>query len=80
MFLQYALVRQRFLAYNGRSSSDVSTIATEFAPVLNWCRKSGVQEAHSEKLLCSDYDNISVDKLCLEDQDSDNSDDEIEDW
>lgn len=76
------MVRQRCIAYDGMSLSDLSVVATEFKPALKWLgfrRSEGLESQNlSEKDIM--LDDESVDGTSFDDKDDDTSDDEIEDW
>ena len=67
--LQKEMVKQRYDAYNGLSSSDFSVIATEDTPLLKWLG-SRIQDSLDQR----------IDMMSLDDQESVISEDEIEDW
>ncbi|KAJ6413268.1 hypothetical protein OIU84_006127 [Salix udensis] len=77
---QKEIVRQRFIAYNGSSSSNVSDVATEYMPVLKWleCRASGFEDNQAH-VYCNKTHDESCDRMSLDDKESDD-DDEIEEW
>ncbi|XP_030523723.1 cell cycle checkpoint protein RAD17 isoform X1 [Rhodamnia argentea] len=72
------MLRQRFMVYNGVSSSDVSVIATEYMPVYKWLqhRFPKGHQAHEVMMLSTEIE----DGMSLDDQDVKTSDDEIEEW
>lgn len=76
--VQTEIVKRRYDFYNGSSSSDVTTIATEYTPLLKWLglRTPGCPETceGSEKVV------ENIDAMSLDDQENPISDDEIEDW
>ncbi|KAJ6398309.1 hypothetical protein OIU77_019165 [Salix suchowensis] len=76
---QKEIVRQRFIAYNGSSSSNVSDVATEYIPVLKWleCRASGFED-NQALVHCNKTHDESCNRMSLDDKESD--DDEIEEW
>ncbi|CAK7334219.1 unnamed protein product [Dovyalis caffra] len=78
---QKEMVRQRFTAYSGSSSSHLSDVATEYMPVLKWLgyRASG-SEDNQAPTHRNETDDGSCDKMSLDDKESDLSDDEIEEW
>ena len=79
--LQKEIVRQRFIAYNGSSSCNVSDVATEYMPVLKWLehRATGFED-NQALVYCNKTDDESCDRMSLDDKESDVSDDEIEEW
>ncbi|KAK6237308.1 hypothetical protein QUC31_002777 [Theobroma cacao] len=72
---QNEMLRQRFIVYGGSSLSEVSSIATEYTPALKWLgyRTSGGLETR-------DSDNDSSQRMSIDEQESEISDDDIEDW
>ncbi|GAV64837.1 Rad17 domain-containing protein [Cephalotus follicularis] len=71
------MVKQRFIAYNGSSFSDLSVIATEYKPAMRW-----LGYGSSGGLLMQDnkIDDDDLERMSLDGQESEVSDDEIEDW
>lgn len=78
---QKEIVRQRFVAYNGSSSCNVSDVATEYMPVLKWLehRATGFED-NQALVYCNKTDDESCDRMSLDDKEGDISDDEIEEW
>ncbi|XVF15946.1 hypothetical protein REPUB_Repub09cG0199700 [Reevesia pubescens] len=73
---QNEMLRQRFSADGGSSRlSEVSVIATEYLPVLKWLgyRSSGSLETQ-------DSEGDSSQRMSIDEQESEISDDDIEDW
>ncbi|KAF5738112.1 putative Radiation sensitive 17 [Tripterygium wilfordii] len=73
------IVRQRFTT---PSFCDLSVIATEYTPVSNWLglRTSGALEDHQMLIQSSGMVHGDIEKLSLDDHESEISGDEIEDW
>ncbi|XP_057468909.1 LOW QUALITY PROTEIN: cell cycle checkpoint protein RAD17-like [Actinidia eriantha] len=76
------MARQRHVAYDGLSLSDLSVVATEFKPVLKWLgfRESESVEAYQVSAMDNTVDDDSFNGTNLDDKDNETSDDEIEDW
>ena len=76
------MARQRRVAYDGLSLSDLSVVATEFKPVLKWLgfRESESLKAYQVSAMDNTLDDDSFNGANLGDKDTETSDDEIEDW
>ena len=76
------MVRQRRIAYDGLSLSDISVVATEFKPVLKWLGFRGSEglEAYQVSAMDDVLDDDSFDGASLDHKGNETSDDEIEDW
>ncbi|KAF8012675.1 hypothetical protein BT93_I0742 [Corymbia citriodora subsp. variegata] len=72
------MLRQRFVVYNGVSSSDMSVIATEYMPVCKWLQHRSPKglQAREVMMLSTEIE----DGMSLDDQEVKTSDDEIEEW
>lgn len=64
------MAKQRFIAYGGLSSADISVVATEYLPALKWLGSSAT----------GDHENLQVLTEVNADFDLVDSGDEIEDW
>lgn len=69
--LQKEMVKRRFGAYSGMCASDLTVIATEYTPVLKWLGFRAVQGYKEE-------DNVET--ISFDGQETEISDDEIEEW
>lgn len=78
VWLQDEMLRQRFMVYNGVSSSDTSVIATEYMPVCKWLQHRVPRrlQAHEVMMLSTEIE----DGMSLDDREVETSDDEIEEW
>ena len=77
--MQKEMLRRRFIAYNGSSSSNVSDVATEYMPVLKWLEyKASGFEDNQALVHCNKTHDERCDRMSLDDRESD--DDEIEEW
>ncbi|XP_016651764.1 PREDICTED: cell cycle checkpoint protein RAD17 isoform X1 [Prunus mume] len=65
------MVKRRFGAYSGMCASDLTVIATEYTPVLKWLGFRAVQGYKEE-------DNVET--ISFDGQETEISDDEIEEW
>ncbi|XP_021815525.1 cell cycle checkpoint protein RAD17-like [Prunus avium] len=65
------MVKRRFGAYSGMCASDLTVIATEYTPVLKWL---GFRAVHGYK----EEDNVET--ISFDSQETEISDDEIEEW
>lgn len=76
------MVKRRYDAYNGMTSSNFSVIATEYTPLFKWLgsRTLGSLETHHEFLLANEKEDQIIDMMSLDDQETMISEDEIEDW
>lgn len=74
MLSQIELVKQRYDACSGSSSSSLSVIATEYRPVSKWL---GYRESSASQ--SAGLEDDSFESMSLDDQESEISDDEIED-
>ncbi|KAJ9172646.1 hypothetical protein P3X46_015860 [Hevea brasiliensis] len=78
---QKETVSQRFIANGGSSFSNLSDVAAEYLPVLKWLGHGGssgfeADHVHAYKDAWDD----SIEKMSLDDEGGQISDDEIEDW
>ena len=80
--LQKEMVKRRYDAYNGMTSSNFSVIATEYTPLFKWLgsRTLGSLKTRHEFLLANEKEVQSIDMMSLDDQETMISEDEIEDW
>ncbi|XP_043814644.1 cell cycle checkpoint protein RAD17 isoform X4 [Manihot esculenta] len=79
---QKETMSQRYIANGGSSFSSVSDVATEHLPVLKWLGRgasSGV-EVHHVRMHQKEAWDDSTEKLSLDNEEGQFSDDEIEDW
>ncbi|KAL5557525.1 hypothetical protein UlMin_039761 [Ulmus minor] len=76
------MVKRRYDAYNGTSTSNLTVIATEFTPLLKWLefRAPGDLESHNEALPGSGEEDRNIKMVSLEEQECMISEDEIEEW
>lgn len=80
--MQKETMSQRYIANGGSSFSSVSDVATEHLPVLKWLGRgasSGV-EVHHVRMHQKEAWDDSTEKLSLDNEEGQFSDDEIEDW
>lgn len=77
------MVSQRSVPCNGMNLTDFSVITTEWRPSLKWL---GFEESHSEDVHRVTKDGSMVqddgydDPMCIDEQTTQTTDDEIEDW
>ncbi|WJX88420.1 hypothetical protein P8452_70513 [Trifolium repens] len=77
------MFRQRIPACNRASSCHMSIMATEYMPMFKLLGNrvaSGYNELHQESVQNLDTENFDIDKMCLDDEAMEISDDDIEDW
>ncbi|KAK2408820.1 cell cycle checkpoint protein RAD17 [Trifolium repens] len=77
------MFRQRIPACNRTSSCHMSIMATEYMPMFKLLGNrvaSGYKELHQESVQNLDTENFDIDKMCLDDEAMEISDDDIEDW
>ncbi|KAJ7953153.1 cell cycle checkpoint protein RAD17 [Quillaja saponaria] len=78
------MIRQRLGAHTELSSSDLSVVATEYAPVFKWLGHRASEHLDAPEASVSDIymKDINIDNMSLDDQETEISDgdDDIEDW
>ncbi|PNY05935.1 cell cycle checkpoint protein rad17-like [Trifolium pratense] len=77
------MFRQRIPACNRSSSYHMSIMATEYMPMFKLLGNrvgSGYNEPHQESVQNLDTENFDIDKMSLDDEAMEISDDDIEDW
>lgn len=79
---QKEMMSRRYSTYSTSSLSNSSVFATEYAPVLNWLgqRTSINPTTHHPLVQGNDPEDESIDRMSIDGQESEISDDEIEDW
>lgn len=81
--LQNEMFRQRVHACKQLSSCHMSVMATEYMPMFKLLGNragSGYQELSQESEQNMDTENFDCDKMSIDDQAMETSDDDIEDW
>ncbi|GKV41431.1 hypothetical protein SLEP1_g48967 [Rubroshorea leprosula] len=78
---QKEMIRRRYYACNISSLPEASVMATEYSPVLKWLGyRASCPKTHDLLMQGTDTQDENYEKMGIDDQESEISDDEIEDW
>lgn len=83
LLLQNEMFRQRVPACNQLSSYHMSIMATEYMPMFKLLGNrvgSGYNELDQESVQNLDTENFEINKMSIDDEAMEISDDDIEDW